>query len=314
MSDAAGLTIGVGVVSYNTRAALGSCLESLVRQAGVHVAMVADNGSSDGSLAMVERDFPNVLTISLPANPGYGAAANELVRVTATDVMVLLNADVRLPDGAIAALGEHLERRPDVGVVGPRLVGDDGRLQRSCFAEPTVTELMWAESGLHRFRPSLRPEPIHAFGHDRVRSVPWVLGAVMAIRRTAFEEVGGFDDGFFLYYEEVDLCRRFRAAGWDVQFTPDVEVVHTGGASIGQRRELGQRTMYRSLHRYHTKHTSASTAALRSAVAGIMTARLVRDLAGSRWARSERARRDAASSAVVWRGVLADVQRGWRPP
>ena len=305
----------VVVVNHNTRHDLQSCLEALAAAHNVGTVWVGDTGSRDGSLEMVHDRFPDVRTHSMPDNPGYGAAANELIARCHTDIVILLNADVRVEHDTIDALRRHLAANPGVALAGPRLVDVHGEPQQSCFDDPTIATLLWRESGLARRWETAR-------GHDRIgraldgasaRSVPWVLGAAVAIRRTAFDAIGGFDPGYFLYYEETDLCRRLRAVGWTIEYVPTAVAVHAGGASTGQQRVEAQRTLYRSLNRYHSIHGGAPALPLRAAVAAIMTARLARDSAlSSLTSGDQRARRRAGSTA--WRHVLVDAVRGWGVP
>ena len=301
------MPIDVVIVNYNTRDLLRECLLSLENQRQLGRIRVADNGSTDGSYDMVRSQFPRVDIVSLPDNPGFGAAANILVWRSTSDVVVVLNADVRLEDGALATFAAHFAAHPDVALAGPRISETDGSLQRSAFNDPNVRELLWQESGLHRFRRG----DLARFDHATTRPVPWVLGAVMAIRRNAFEVAGGFDPGYFLYYEEVDLCRRLRGAGHEVHFVAEASAVHHGGSSTGQHAEAAQRTLYRSLRRFHGLHGTASIRSLRAAVAAIMTARIVRDRLAERRAPNDEMATIARSNRSTWAAVLRDARRDW---
>ncbi|MEL6891286.1 MAG: glycosyltransferase [Actinomycetota bacterium] len=295
--------VDVLVVNHDTRDRLRDCLHAIRGQDDLRQIRVADNGSSDGSLDMLRSEFPDVDTISLPHNPGFGAGVNALAERSDAPVLVVLNADARPEPGALTTLADHLADHPEAAVVGPRLSDEDGSLQRSCFPDADVRELLWQESGLHRWRRG----GLAAFDHASEREVPWVLGAAFAVRRSAFEEVGRFDPGFFLYYEEVDLCRRLRRPGWTVRFAPDATVVHVGGASTGRSSAFAQRAHYRSLRRYHELHGTARAGSLRAATTLIMLARLARDLALG-MGRGERARA-ARANRRVWSTVLRDAWR-----
>jgi GT2 family glycosyltransferase len=304
-------TLDIAIVNFNTRSMLRECLRSLADEPRVSRVLVADNGSSDGSLDMLRDEFPDVVAVSLPHNPGFGAAADELVGRSEAEVVLLLNADVRLQPGAIDVLVDHLDAHPDAAIAGPRIAHLDGSLQRSCFDDPSVRELLWQESGLHSIRSAIAPQGLHHFAHDSSREVPWVLGAALAIRRTAFEQVGGFDPGFFLYYEEVDLCVRLRRRGWTTRFVPDAQVTHHGGGSTGGRTTESQLTLYRSLHRFHRIHHTASPLALRAAVVTIMTARIIRCAARS-VLHGGADRRRARSELSTWKAVRAEAIGGWK--
>jgi GT2 family glycosyltransferase len=161
----------------------------------------------------------------------------------------VLNADTRLAEGAVAALSGYLDEHPEAAVVGPRLVREDGSLQPSALPFPRPVTLR----PLVRHLPLLREWYLPTWSHSSARAVPYVLGAALCLRRTAVEEVGGFDPAFFLFYEEVDLCRRLRRAGWQVHFAPITTVIHTGGASTGQRPETARRERAEAERRFYER-------------------------------------------------------------
>lgn len=256
--------VAVAVVSFNTREHLRACLAAVLAQDPATV-VVADNGSADGSAEMVRRDFPGVRLLVDSGNPGFGAAANAAVAALETPgtpgatapYVLLLNADAVPRPGALAALAEHLDRHPEAAVAGPRVLYPDGRLQPSCFPFPSPWTALLGEAHLGwflRFVPGLRERHLRTWRHDRARAVPWVLGAALALRRTDFSAVGGFDPGYFLYFEEVDLCWRLAAAGRQVWFTPAAEVVHAGGASTGPRRGEARERFYAGMLRFYRRH------------------------------------------------------------
>jgi hypothetical protein len=299
--------MAVAVISWNTRDLLRRCLETVAAEAP-HEVVVVDNGSADGSVEMVRDRFPTIRLQVLPENPGYGAAANVALRLCASPYVLLLNSDTELRRGALEALARHLEGHPRAGIVGPRLLNPDGTLQQSTFPFPSpvvpiikrrpVADVVGAV-------PLLRETFAGAWAHDRVSPVPWVLGAALAIRRQAYESVGGFDEHFVMYYEEVDLCYRLRRAGWDIHFSPAAEVTHIGGASTSQRRpqmlaRLGLSEM--DFHRRH--HRGLRRAVSIGMVRGTMFYRLCRDWVGYRLARREPRRRRLREDMAVWREVL----------
>lgn len=246
----------VVVVSYNTRPLLRRCLAS-VMAAGASRIVVVDNGSTDGSPELVEAEYPTVTLIRDPSNPGFGAAANRALERCTEPYALVLNADTELAGGALASLAAHLDARPRCGLAGPRIVGPDGRLQPSAFHYPTPIHVLLSETPLG---PVLRRLPLlgrwylRAWSHDRTRRVPWVRGAALALRMAAMEEVGGFDPGYRMYFEETDLCLRLARAGWDVELAPVAEVVHVGGASTAQHPWAMQRLYYESLRRFYDRH------------------------------------------------------------
>ena len=229
-------TVAVAIVSFNTRDVLRECLAS-VTAAGATQILVADNGSTDGTIEMLRAEFPHVTVVIDPTNPGYGAAANSAIALCRADYVILLNSDTIVRPGSLVALADYFNRHPRVALIGPRLLNPDGSLQRSCHQFPVGWFAYWAGRILERI-PVVRIAYITSFAHDRARAVDWVTGAALAIRRSAFHAVGGFDRRFFLYYEEVDLAFRLRRAGWATHFAPVTEVVHRGGASTAPQATL----------------------------------------------------------------------------
>jgi GT2 family glycosyltransferase len=245
----------VVVVNFNTREDLHACLTTVLAARPRQV-VVADNGSTDGSREMVREAFPEVSLLCLD-NPGYGGAANRAIATTDAQYVLLLNSDTLLAPDALEALADYLDRHPEVGMAGPRLLNVDGSLQPSCYPYPG--SLRWAFDNddlapLRHRSARLRESGYRTWSHDRPRRVPCVMGAVLAIRRSAFDAVGGFDESFFMYYEEIDLSYRLAAAGWEVHFAPVTDVVHAGGASTSQRRSAMSIAHYRSAEHFHQKH------------------------------------------------------------
>lgn len=251
MTDGEPLT--VGIVNYRTRDRLRACLAALVDHDGP--VLVVDNASEDGSAEMVRAEFPSVTLDVSERNLGFGAAANRILAATTTRYLLLLNADARPTPGGLAALVAKLDQRPDVAIVGPRLHTDEGDLQRSCRQFPSITSFFVDQSGLRPVIDRLGIGDRHRrFDHDHDRVVPWVLGAVMAMRVEAVRGVGGFDDGFFLYFEEIDLSRRLARVGHRTLFTADATFGHVGGASSATRPVFATQAFYRSGARYFAIH------------------------------------------------------------
>jgi len=246
----------VVVVNFNTREDLRACLRSVVASAPRQI-VVADNGSTDGSREVVREAFPSVALLCLDENPGYGGAANRAIAATSAPYVLLLNSDTLIAPDALETLGAYLDTHPGAAVVGPRLLNPDGSLQPSCY--PFPGSLRWAFDNddvgrLLARLPLVRELGLRTWRHDRSRRVPWVKGAALALRRAAFDAVGGFDESFFMYHEESDLCFRLADAGWEVHFAPVTDVVHTGGTSTAQRQPEMDAALARSATRFHRKH------------------------------------------------------------
>ena len=219
--------VGVVVVNHNTRDDLLACLDSLTAS-GADEVVAVDSGSRDGSLDAVAAAHPTVRRVGLP-NAGVAA--------TSTDVVIVANADTVFEPGAARRLAEFLSAHPDVGAAGPKVVFPDGRLQLSARSFPDIpTAIGHALLGI--VRPDnrwTRRYRLTDWDHESERDVDWLSGCCVALRRTAFDDVAGFDPAYFMFVEDVDLCWRLGQAGWRVVFTPVATVQHEIGASVGSR-------------------------------------------------------------------------------
>lgn len=229
--------ISVLIVNYRTREHTLACLRSL-RQALARLnasVTVVDNNSGDGCLEAIAAEFPPVGRIALGENAGFARANNIAARATAGEFLLLLNPDTIAEPGAIENLLRFARSNPDAGIWGGRTVFADGSLNpTSCWARPTLWSLLCAGVGLSSLARSsslLNPEAYGAWKRDSVRRVDIVTGCFLLIRRDLWEQLGGFDESFFMYGEEADLCLRARALGRTPLFTPDAQIVHHGGAS-----------------------------------------------------------------------------------
>ncbi|MCL4289637.1 MAG: glycosyltransferase family 2 protein [Thermoleophilia bacterium] len=223
--------VSVVVVVLNGLPWLERCLES-VRDLET---VVVDHGSTDGSVELVRERFPDARLVE-QGNVGMGGGNNAGMRVASGRYFLLLNPDAWLHPGAAERLVALADASPDVAVVGPRLLNPDGTLQRSLRAFPTVWRLATEYLFVRKLAPRstlLNPLYVGGFDHAEARDADWVSGACLLVRRAATEEVGLFDEDFFMFSEETDWCYRFRRAGWRVVFCPEAEVTHVGGVSHG---------------------------------------------------------------------------------
>ena len=255
--------IAVVIVNYNTRHHLRACLSTVLSEAPSEV-IVVDNASSDGSVEMVRDDYPSVLVQANQRNVGYGAASNQGIASCKAAYVFLLNADTRLQPGALRALSSYLDLHPRAAIVGPRLVELDGSLQASCYPFPTPLHTFLENSScavilgrlVRRYVPAVRRLYLRTWPHNAARTVPWLKGAALFVRRNAFEAVGGFDKSFFLYFEDADLCYRLKAVGWEVHFAPVTTVMHAGGASTLQYRgDMAVQLLASTIH-FYRRHCS----------------------------------------------------------
>ena len=256
------IDVSVSIVNTNSRDLLLACLDSLQQSVTREVEVVVlDNSSEDGSAEAVRERFPDVRVIAQTHRAGFGANHNTVIRATSGRYVYVLNEDTTSADWGFERLRAYLDANPRVAAIGPRIVYPDGRHQDSAwrFPTPLVATLGLLSVGKVGVKQSLGSAP---------RRVDWVMGAALLLRRGALEEVGLFDEGFFLYSEEVDLCARLRQAGWEVRYFPDVTVVHHESqysAGIPERRI---NEMWRSRHRYWRKHHSPAGARVAALATG----------------------------------------------
>jgi N-acetylglucosaminyl-diphospho-decaprenol L-rhamnosyltransferase len=232
------------------------CLENL---RGFEV-IVVDHGSTDGTLELVRERFPDVLVIE-QENVGYGAGLNAGFRASSPRYWLVINSDAWVAEDAVDRLVAFADEHADAAVVAPRLRNPDGTLQRSVRGFPTLWRLATEYFFLRKLAPhshALNAFYAGDFDHGSARPVDWVMGSCFLVRRSAADQVGLFDEGFFLFSEETDWLYRFHEAGWKVWFTPDAEAVHVGGATHGGRMFVEN---VRGHLRWFAKHRSPSEAA-----------------------------------------------------
>jgi hypothetical protein len=257
----------VVIVSFNTRNTLRESLQSIDRESsGLRVeVLVVDNGSSDDSATMVEEEFSYVRLIRSTSNLGFGAANNLAIEAARGRYVVLLNSDAFLCPGALRVAIDNMERSPQAALAGGRLMCRDLSWQPSARMFPHVVTDAFVLTGLAARYPRSR-----IFGRfDRTWADPaqpaevdWVPGAFSIIRAEVLREIGSFDHRFFLYAEEVDLCRRIKQAGHQIWYWPDIRVIHLGGESSSRVEDLdlsvagGQVVLWRmrSTLLYYRKH------------------------------------------------------------
>jgi N-acetylglucosaminyl-diphospho-decaprenol L-rhamnosyltransferase len=258
--------VSVVIVSYESRELLARCLAALAAdtpRAASSEVIVVDQASSDGTAAWLAGEHPGVRLVALDENVGFGAGNNRGAEVAQGRWLLLLNSDAFVRRGAIDELVRFAEARPAIGAVGPRLVWPDGRLQRSCRRFPTVFRLATEFLYLRKLAPRsriLNGFYYGEFAHDEAWRVDWLTGACLLVRRELYERLGGFDEAFFLYSEEIDLLYRAAQAGAETWYDPAAEVVHVWGASAGRASALTLEEQARSHVRYLCKHASAATA------------------------------------------------------
>jgi N-acetylglucosaminyl-diphospho-decaprenol L-rhamnosyltransferase len=285
--------ISILILNWNTRDLLVKCLDSIAHTAGNLSAeiVVVDNASSDGSRAMVRERFPNVRLIENETNVGFARGNNQAMAVSSGRYALLANSDAFVWPGAIRALVDLADSQPQAGIVGAQLVNADGSFQASYTRFPSLWRELLILSGLGRLMYG-RWYPSHGPEEDKgPQIVDYVEGACLLVRRKAFEEVGGLDESYFMYAEEVDWCYAMRAKGWQVWYQPAAKVTHLGGGSSYNRPLEREADLYRSRVRFFRKHYGARTAELLKLQIYVFTAikifvhKLLRAVSGGRYGR-----------------------------
>jgi N-acetylglucosaminyl-diphospho-decaprenol L-rhamnosyltransferase len=282
------------IISYRCEGLLRDCLRSLrdhPPSAGL-IVRVVDNASGDGTAEMVRSEFPEVGLIVAPRNIGFGTANNVAIQGGTTPYVLCLNPDTRVTPGALDRLLELMEEHPEVGISGCRLELPNGRVDYAAKRSfPTPVSALGHFTGLGRRRDS---GILAAYRAPEVESGPVdaVNGAFMLVRRSALDEVGLFDEGYWMYMEDLDLCYRFAQAGWVTWYEPSATVIHVKAGSSGRVRSprLNYAFHY-GMFRFYRKHYAATRSRLLSAAVYVgIAAKLVLSLARNALTDSTRAR------------------------
>jgi GT2 family glycosyltransferase len=280
--------ISIVILNFNTRAHLAACLRSVPAEvrAGDEV-FVVDNSSSDGSVDIVERDFPWVRLIRSPVNGGFAHGNNQALRLASCEALLLLNPDTILPVGALDAFEERLASHPDAGIVGPKLLKPNGTMHLACRRSfPTPAVAFYRLSGLSRLfprSPTFGRYNLTYIDPDKPIEVDAVCGACLLIRRSVVERIGLLDERFFMYGEDVDWCLRARQDGWTVRYEPAVIVQHQHGAASRQRALRTTFHFFRAMDLFYRKHYVRRyhplvTGAVRTAIYGALAVSVCRAL------------------------------------
>jgi N-acetylglucosaminyl-diphospho-decaprenol L-rhamnosyltransferase len=253
--------LSVVVANYNSGDELSRCMRSLYECAGdVRLdVVVVDNASADDSVERAVGDRPQVRVIRNPDNRGTSAAWNQGILSTRSEFVFVLNPDAEIAAGTMEAFLKVARDRPRAGVVGALVRDPDGSIYPSARKVPSLWEGLWhiLLGPVWPENPWSRRYRMADWDRRSPRQVDWVSGSSMLLRRAALDQVGTFDEIFFIYAEDMDICTRMRMAGWEVWFSPEIEIVHVGGtATSGSRRMTLEHS--RSIYRYFAKHHAAS--------------------------------------------------------
>ena len=299
MSDRTELSIIL--VTYNSHAFVGDCLRSVAATVRCrHEIVVADNASSDGTVDLLRRSFPEVTVIEMGENAGFARANNRALAASVGRHAVLLNGDTLLGEGALDALVAFLDENAGAGVASPQLLNTDLSDQRTARSFPTPAAALWGRrSPLTRWFPKNRWSTRYLIGADPVSQEPyevdWVSGACLMAPRHVLEQVGGLDEGFFMHWEDADWCRRVKDAGFGVYCVPRARVIHAEGGSRRGWPPAQVRHFHRGAYRYYAKHhLNGPRRLLRPLAAAALAGRagfvITRDVTAERLRRRHRSR------------------------
>ncbi len=267
----AGNDLSIVIVNWNVQELLRRCLHSIMsnfqlpilRRASGQASnfqievIVVDNASSDGSVAMIEEEFPQVRLLANSENVGFTVGNNQGIAVSRGRYILLLNPDTEIVGDTLPTMVEYMDNHPPVGALGPQLLNPDWSIQSSRRRFPTMATAFLESTILHQWFPDnavLRHYYILDRPDGEIQEVDWVTGACLLTRREAIEEVGLLDEGFFMYSEELDWCRRARERGWKVIYLPTARVIHHGAQSSEQVKSFQHIQFQRSKIRYFRKH------------------------------------------------------------
>lgn len=253
------------LVNYNAEATLREALQSIADELAGYdwEGIVVDNASTDGSDQLVLSFAPRVRLLRNESNVGFARGVNQGLGQTSAPLVLIMNPDCRLVSGAFEALKRGLERRELCAIVGPRILDPDGAVQGSARGDPDMlTGLFGRTTLLRKVLPDLPISRRNVVSDYVVRDgkqhviVDWLSGACMLARRDALLKVNGFDERYFLYWEDADLCRRLRSAGYHVRYVPAAVAVHTVGVSTSRVRSAAIRAFHDSAYLYYATHVA----------------------------------------------------------
>lgn len=257
-------TLSIIILSWNVCDLLRACLRSLPLDDPAIEIIVVDAASGDGTVERVRAEFPTVTLIASDENLGYSRGNNLGLRAARGQYLLVLNPDTEIQSDALAQMLAYINAHPRVGVLGPQMVFADGAIQSTRRRFPSLLTGFFESTWAQPLAPRSMLNHFYArdLRDDETAEVDWVVGAALMVRRTAYEQVGGLDEGFFMYSEELDWCRRMKAAGWRVVYFPPARIVHHEGRSSAQVPAATHIRFNTSKVRYYRKYHGALAAEL----------------------------------------------------
>lgn len=248
----------LAIVNWNTRDLLEKCIRSIKQHSEGYTIqiLVLDNASEDGSADMVEQTFPDAILVKNKRNVGFARGHEKLLPYSKGCYHVLVNSDIEVKEGCFTAIFNRMKNDRIIGVLGPQISGPDGHIQPSCRKLPTLPYLFWDAMGIGKLLGGwFNPYHMAAFDHKTSRPVDQVMGSFFVIRTSIIPLVGFLDTRFFMYFEEVDYCKRVLNKGFSVFFEAGARVYHQGGGSSQKVKVQTIRRTMRSMHQYFKKHS-----------------------------------------------------------
>ena len=254
------MMLTIGIVNYHTEDYIIRCLRSIYKYLPRYKfeVYIVDNGSNKEKIRKILEEFPEVKFIKNRENVGFARACNQIFYRSRSKYILYLNPDTEVTEGAIDALIQFMDKHPEAGVGGAKLLYFDGDLQLSCRRFPTIWNVFFGRKSIFAkylpYNRFTRSYMLSELDYSKVQEVDWVVGAAIIVRKKALEEIEGFDERFFLYVEDVDLCYRLRQNGWKIYYIPDSIIKHHLGVST-------KRIMWKSryfhnvgMYKYFLKH------------------------------------------------------------
>ncbi|MBU4477610.1 MAG: glycosyltransferase family 2 protein [Candidatus Omnitrophica bacterium] len=242
--------LSIIVVNYNAGELLEECVKSVYEKINdiSFEVIVVDNASQDSSIVSLKQKFPSVVLIENKNNRGFAAANNQALELSRGTYILFLNPDTKIISGSFHEMIDFAGKNEDLGALGVKLLNSDGSLQLSCRKFPSLKSVA-------RQMFFLDKKNYEKLGnYDRPREIDQPMGAALLARKSVLDKIGGFDERFFLYYEEVDLCKRIKERGWKIYFYPGISVTHYGCVCAFQNYAKNIEENYRSLYKYFYKH------------------------------------------------------------
>ncbi|TSC85009.1 MAG: glycosyltransferase [Parcubacteria group bacterium Gr01-1014_13] len=254
------MKLSVILVNWNTCDLTKQALASIYKEtSGIDFeVIVVDNNSADNSVEMIKKEFPQVVLIVNPDNRGFGKANNQGLKIAQGDYLMFLNTDVVVLDSALNKLVNYLDQHADVMLVGPRLLNKDMTFQHACRRMlPNPLNSLFHLFGLTKIFKNnklVNQYKQYAIDPEITGSTQALSGAAMMFRRQVYAEIGGFDERFFMYGEDLDFCKRVLDKGWKIVYVSDAKIIHFGGQSSGKRRVKSLVNFYEAMWLYYKKH------------------------------------------------------------